>query len=103
MFASRNLEAARTVYGEMPVKLVQAPRHQRQPSDMFKPNSYVDVLINQGFEESDLKSRVLAWSDLFETWRPAVVIAEVEMDFPCRQFSGRFPLSIRNLPSPGRT
>ncbi|MCZ6459270.1 MAG: hypothetical protein O6766_07905 [Gammaproteobacteria bacterium] len=76
MFASRNLEAARTVYGEMPVKLVQAPIHQRQPVDMFKPNSYVDVLINQGFEESDFKSRVQAWSDLFETWRPAVVIAD---------------------------
>ena len=76
MFASKNLEAARTVYGEMPVKLVQAPIHQRQPAEMIKPNSYVDVLINQGFEEPDLKSRVKAWSELFETWRPAVVIAD---------------------------
>ncbi len=44
---------------------------------MISPRSYVDVLINQGFEHSgDLKARVNAWLELLEHTQPSVVIAD---------------------------
>lgn len=44
---------------------------------MISPNSYVDVLINQGFEQSwDLKARMEAWLELLEIAHPSVIIAD---------------------------
>ena len=77
MFASKNLHSAKRVYGQLPVKLVQAPRHHRKPADMIKPNSYVDVLLNQGFNDLEaVKVRVRAWLQLLEQWQPAIVVAD---------------------------
>jgi len=77
MFASRNLECAQRVYGHLPVRLIQAPLHQRQPEDMVRPKSYLDVLINQGFDHSlGLKARVKAWRHLLEMWQPSAIVAD---------------------------
>jgi len=77
MFASRNLQSAKRVYGDAAVTLVQAPIHQRQPEEMIRPNSYVDVLINQGLAEmTGLKSRMTDWLALIESWQPSVIISD---------------------------
>ena len=77
MFACRNLDNGERVYGHLPVRLVQAPVHQGQPADLITPNSYVDVLINQGFEPPlGLRVRVKGWLQLLEMWQPTVIIAD---------------------------
>lgn len=77
LFASRNLDSAERVYGHLPVKLTQAPVHQRAQAESITPHSYVDVLINQGFEHSlGLKARTKAWLQLLESYRPSAIIAD---------------------------
>ncbi|MCZ6709848.1 MAG: hypothetical protein O7B25_05760 [Gammaproteobacteria bacterium] len=77
MFACRNLVRAEGLYGHLPVKLIQSPRHQLQPEDQIAPKSYLDVLINQGFADPlDLKARVKAWLQLLDMWQPSTIVAD---------------------------
>lgn len=78
MFACRNLVRAEGLFGHLPVKLIQSPRHQLQPEDQIAPKSYLDVVINQGFADPlDLKARVKAWLQLLDicgSQRPSSLI-----------------------------
>ncbi|MFP6836105.1 MAG: hypothetical protein VB948_08350 [Pseudomonadales bacterium] len=77
MFACRNLVRAEGLFGHLPVKLIQSPRHQLQPEDQIVPKSYLDVLINQGFADPlDLKARVKAWLQLLDMWQPTAIVAD---------------------------
>lgn len=75
LFLLKDLSNAEKVFFDLPASYTQCPKRSMQVGRLSTPRSYRDVLINQGFLETEtLLARVKGWLTLFEMWRPDLII-----------------------------
>ena len=69
---------AQQVFADLPVEVRPAPRGTtRRPDLVPSPNSFAEVLWNTGYAEVEaVAARLAHWRQVFQTERPAVVIAD---------------------------
>jgi len=76
--AARDVERAHAVFGELPVRVVQAPICTKTYSGLQEPPlNYAEILMRYGYLDGPLLAGMLrAWRGLFDIVRPEVLIAD---------------------------
>jgi hypothetical protein len=76
--AMRNVAKTQEVFGRIGVACLQAPNALPTPTRQIeRPRTHVHLLYNNGFAEADqLASRVEAWSRLYDSVRPDLILFE---------------------------
>lgn len=81
-FAVRNLRSASRIFPDQKVALLAAPLRPKNPASnnrphnrVIQPASYLDVLINQCFDNQEgLEARIRAWLSIFRAVDPRLII-----------------------------
>ena len=99
-FAARRITVAKKVFGDLPVKYLQAPSLMSTPTKSFDPpKSFAHYLNNNGFCDPEQLGPLLdAWRHLMEFVQPNVVVCEYS---PTAQFAARWTSAARVLVGTG--